>query len=169
MMISLQVFTMVATIALSASCIAVADDAKPSPSQSLDGVWQVVAANLDGVEFTGKDLKQVTRFFVFAGHQQITIAGDEVTTLSDYTVDISKTPHTLTTTDDKAMMEPRTKPTLSIFKMENDRLTICSAYWGSAERPKDFSVGGGKKGSRVVLQRARPIEFVSGTKDTSRK
>ena len=116
-----------------------ADDAKsPKDGQDdlklLQGGWKVVVMEDDGMRASSNVLKGMGWVFKGLKVQCTDPSGDAKLSVI---LDSSKTPKHINLVSGEGPMKG--KPCLGIFKVEKDRLVICSGESADDERPTDFS------------------------------
>jgi uncharacterized protein (TIGR03067 family) len=73
----------------------------------------------------------------------ITIEGEERTIKGEFKLDETKSPKQWDWTKFESPTGEKVPENLAIYKVEGDKLTICSGGPGNAERPKEFKEGEG--------------------------
>jgi uncharacterized protein (TIGR03067 family) len=118
----------------------------------LQGSWKVVALEDDGMKAPPEVLKGAR--WVFKGSEvQVAEPGEELHDKSVVKLDLSKTPKHI---DLIGLGIPtRDKTWLGIYKIEKDRLVVCTGETETAERPTDFNTGPDSHRCMITLERVK--------------
>jgi uncharacterized protein (TIGR03067 family) len=137
-------------IVLLAAGLGLAQDEKKGGAKvgKIEGTYLIVGLELGGdklpAEFFDKDPDAERTVRITA--DKLIVMGKKKDDTASYTIDPSKSPAHITTTETKG---GKLETSYGIYKLEGDTLTICMAEGGKAEdRPKEFKT---VKGSATIM------------------
>src|SRR5947209_693271 len=104
----------------------------PNDLKRLQGGWTMVAVESEGQKVPGAGRWVFKESQLLAGY-----TADKLEAGGTVKVDASKTPKHIDLTVHEGRWKDKTMP--GIFKLEQDRLTICLGAFGSKERPTGFT------------------------------
>ena len=133
-------------------------DERPAPQPPLAGVWRLERAWIGDQELPPQQLAAMKRLDIYVGGRLTVILDGKVESCEPYTVDADADSCSL----DSAVVwsggldDQSHEPLHEIFKIERDRLTICSPYATHNVRPKEFRASGATQTNLAVFVRAKP-------------
>ena len=134
------------TICVILALALLADDKKADDGKKLDGTWKVVATTFDGKEVPAKAL--AGRKVVIGGGKLTAYVGEKKGNVNRITLDGSKKPARI-----NLLRQGLTEPSLGLYELKGDRLTICYGEPGK-ERPAKLESKEGDRAFLLVLERA---------------
>jgi uncharacterized protein (TIGR03067 family) len=102
-------------------------DPKPAKDTAINGNWKLAAGEKSGEKMTDDVLKTI--HLTLVGGKYVAKVGDQ-TDQGTYTIDASKTPHTLTLTGTSGPNKGKTM--LAIFELDKGTLKVCYDLSGKA-------------------------------------
>jgi uncharacterized protein (TIGR03067 family) len=127
------------------------DDEKQKDMDKLQGKWQSAVSIVDGTQ-RWTSLKINGNVLVYESNRSKGNGGEASFVKFTCELDTSKTPKQIDLT--WAEFANKGKIQFGIYKIEDDKLTLCTSQIGK-ERPKGFEVKEGSGQSLVVLERVK--------------
>jgi uncharacterized protein (TIGR03067 family) len=139
-------------LVLGLAVVVAAPAAKDPPKKDPPGIvgkWTLESATFAGMALPKMDSMTVT--FTADGKVETRAAGADVRVSSTYTHDAKKDPPEMDVTEPDGPNAG--KPSPSIYKIDGDTLTICTAVMG--DRPRTFAAPAGSNFVLLVLKRVK--------------
>ena len=126
------------------------DDAKKA-QPALEGTWKVVGMEAGGSKVPEADLEG-SRWVIKGNTYTFTLGG--MIEKGKLRLDADKKPATIDVEITEGSDKGKTQ--VGIWKLENDRLTVCCAAAGDKERPKEFATKTGTMQLLFAFKREAP-------------
>jgi uncharacterized protein (TIGR03067 family) len=124
----------------------------------LEGEWQAVQTQAEGVWWDKKTMAVASTKFVIKGDELVVPHpdGNGPGRRSTYKLDPAKLPKEIDLLSHDGFESGQT--TAAIYKLENDRLTICMPYFGNdlTARPNEFKTTADDGRMLVILEHVKP-------------
>jgi uncharacterized protein (TIGR03067 family) len=140
-------------ICLQALPAGAADPKKDADLKLLQGGWNVVAMEDDGVKAPSKVLTGM-RWAFDGSEMRFADPCEELHSKSSVKLDSSKTPKHINIVILEGPMKGKTM--VGIFKFDKDRLVVCAGGTDTAERPTEFSTGPDSNRCMITFERIKP-------------
>jgi uncharacterized protein (TIGR03067 family) len=152
---------LIAIVGLTMTAVAIparADDPAADDAKQLQGEWQAVESHAEGIVRGKNDPAVAGLRFVFKGNELIVPhpkpKGEP--RRKTYKLDSAKSPKEIDLTSHDGVESGQT--TAAIYKLEQDRLTVCMPYFGNdpSARPNEFRATTDDGRMLVILERVKP-------------